>query len=201
MSDSLPPHARSGLDAQLEREWQQAVDAFQSYRSVAPEQRFRHLGRLFEQLTPWIERGIHAAVLHHFILLPKEMAVARMFAKTVRRDALPDSHTIFLIWVESHILRDVADPSDELGATNGASGEPSGAVQKRFNRLPFDDRSLLYLFMVEGCNLEDLNSNTGLPIPAARRRLAHIAEYFAGLDLPPGWVSPSTLADESNDEP
>lgn len=193
MSDSLPPNSRPGLEAQLEREWQQAVDAFQSYRSVAPEQRFQHLGRLFEHLAPWIERGIRAAVLHHFILLPTELAVARMFAKTVRRDSLPDSHTIFLIWVESHILRDVADPTDELGATNGASGEPSGAVQKRFNRLPYDDRSLLYLFMVERCNLEDLNTNTGLPIPAARRRLARIAKHFSGLALPPGWISPETV--------
>ena len=193
MSDPRPPDPRSGLDAQLESEWQEAVDAFESYRSVAPEHRFHHLGRLFEKLAPWLERGIQAAVLHHFILLPKELAVARLYAKSVRRDSLPDSYTIFLIWVESNILRDVADPTDELGATNGASGEPSGAVQKRFNRLPFEDRSLLYLFMVEGCNLEEVNANTGLPIPAAERRLAKIAKHFTGLTLPRGWVSPETI--------
>ena len=185
-----PPIPRSGVDAGLEREWQAVLDAFQAYRSVPPEQRFHHLGRLFEKVAPWLERGIQAAVLHHFVLLPKEMAVARLFAKTTRRDSLPDSYAIFLIWVESNILRDVADPRDELGAVNGASGEPSGELQKRFNRMPFDDRALLYLFMVERCNLEEVNTNTGIPVAHAQEQLARIAKRFSDLDLPRGWRRP-----------
>ena len=185
-----PPTPQSGVSAGLEREWQAALDAFQAFRSVAPEQRHHHLGRLFEKLAPWLERGIQAAVLHHFVLLPQELAVARLFAKTVRRDGLPDSYAIFLIWVESNILRDVADPQDELGATNGASGEPSGELQKRFNRFPFDDRALLYLFMVEGCNLEEVNSNIGIPIAHAQKRLDAMGAFLRDVDLPRGWQRP-----------
>jgi len=193
---SKPPviQSRDSLGHRLQEEWSETSTAYQAFLHVPPRERFQHLGALFEHLCPWIERAIRAVTIRHFILLPTEMAVARLFAKTCRRENLPKSHVIYQIWVESSILRDVANPKDELGATNGAAGEPSAHLQQRFNRLPYADRALLYLYMVERCSVREVSGYTGIPQAYAMENLGRIwAEVQDGLsehDLPGGWKAP-----------
>jgi len=193
---SKPPVISSlePLESRLQEEWSATSEAYQAFLSVPGRKRFKHLGALFEHLCPWIERAIRGVTMRHFILLPTEMAVARLFAKTCRRENLPQSHLIYQIWVESSILRDVANPTDELGATNGAAGEPGARLQQRFNRLPYADRALLYLYMVERCSVREVSGYTGIPQAYAMQNLGRIWELVrVGLsqqDLPRGWKPP-----------
>ncbi|MHC4379727.1 MAG: hypothetical protein ACYSU1_01370 [Planctomycetota bacterium] len=193
---SKPPltQPREFLSHRLEEEWERTFQAYQAFLEVPARRRFEHLGTLFEQLCPWIERAIRSVTIRHFILLPTEMAVARLFAKSCRRENLPQSHVIFQIWLESSILRDVADPQDELGATNGAAGEPNALLQRRFNRLPYADRALLYLYMVERCSVREVSGYTGIPQAYAVENLGRIwAQVHEGVseeELPRGWQAP-----------
>lgn len=193
---SKPPviQSRDPLGQRLQEEWSVTSEAYRAFLSVPARQRFQHLGALFEKLCPWIERAIRGVTMRHFILLPTEMAVARLFAKTCRRENLPKSHVIYQIWVESSILRDVANPKDELGATNGAAGEPGARLQQRFNRLPYADRALLYLYMVERCSVREVSGYTGIPQAYAMEHLGRIwTQVQEGLgehDLPGGWKAP-----------
>ncbi|MFK5955724.1 MAG: hypothetical protein QM477_04670 [Planctomycetota bacterium] len=193
----IPPPETLG--SRLQEEWSATFKAYQTYLNVPARQRFEHLGALFEHLCPWIERAIAGVTMRHFILLPTEMAVARLFAKTCRRENLPQSHVIYQIWVESSILRDVADPGDELGATNGAAGEPGARLQQRFNRLPYADRALLYLYMVERCSVREVSGYTGIPQAYAMENLGRIWEQVQGglseQDFPTGWKAPLLGAD------
>lgn len=194
MSRKEAPQKPSFLDHRLAEEWQATRRQHQAFLDVPPPQRFHYLGKLFELLCPWIEKAIQGVTMRHFILLPTEMVVARMFAKSCRRDNLPSSHVIFQIWIESIILRDVANPSNELGAINGASGEPSALLQQRFNRLPLEDRALLYLYMVERCSVSEVSNYTGIPRMAAAANLSRIWQLVQSgpidLQLPRGWRTP-----------
>lgn len=182
------------LEQRLQSDWDQTYQAYQDFLQVPERHRFQHLGSLFEVLYPWIERGVRSLTVRHFILLPTEMAVARLFAKTCRRENLPKSHVIYQIWVESSLLRDVANPKDELGSTNGAAGEPSARLQHRFNRLPYADRALLYLYMVERCSVREVSGYTGIPqsyaVESLGRIWARVQEGLSEQDVPRGWRSP-----------
>ncbi|TAH37026.1 MAG: hypothetical protein EYC70_08570 [Planctomycetota bacterium] len=178
----------------LVQEWEATLGVFRTFQTVAVHQRFQHLGLLFEHLAPWIERGIQGIALRYFILLPKELALARLFAKAARKEELPRTYEAFLLWVEGSILHDVTHPTDEIGATNCALGEPSPALQQRFNRLPFPERALLYLFMVERNSLAAVAERAGLSSQACAAALNRIWRKIAGEDasirLPLGWRAP-----------
>lgn len=194
MSPKDTPLKSSFLEQRLADEWQMACRHYQAFLDVPSRKRFHYLGKLFEHLCPWIEKAIRGVTMRHFILLPTEMVLARMFAKACKRESLPKSHVIFQIWIESIILRDVANPKNELGAINGASGEPSALLQKRFNRLCLQDRALLYLYMVEGCSVPEVSSYTGIPQITAVENLSRIWSEVQGseaaLELPRGWRAP-----------
>lgn len=193
---------RTHLAAQARdrRRWNVVLRAFRTFRTVPVERRFHHLGLLFEHLAPWIERGIRVAALRHFLLLPQEMVLARLFARAVRREELPASPEAFLFWVESQILEALADPRDELGAVNGAAGEPSAALQQRFNALPYRDRALLYLYMVEGFSHDQVAETFALPLPevgCALRRIWRQIQAEGPLALPRGWRLPGEAPGET----
>ncbi|HEX9794158.1 MAG TPA: hypothetical protein VGC54_09275 [Planctomycetota bacterium] len=179
---------------QLEQEWQAALAVFRAFRSVPPARRFHHLGLVFESLSHWIERAIRTVALRHFLLLPSEMVLARIFAKAARRRELHPGHEAFALWVESLILRDLADPTDELGAVNGAAGEPSARLQLHFNGLPYRERALLYLYMVERYSLREVADRTGMPAAEAAAQLNRVWDRIAhddpGVQLPLGWRAP-----------
>ncbi|MCP4092010.1 MAG: hypothetical protein GY747_01065 [Planctomycetes bacterium] len=194
MSPKDTPLKSSFLDQCLAEDWQATCRQYQAFLDVPSRKRFHYLGKLFEHLCPWIENAIRGVTMRHFILLPKEMVLARMFAKACKRESLPKSHVIFQIWIESIILRDVANPKNELGANNGASGEPSALLQQRFNRLCLEDRALLYLYMVERCSVAEVSSYTGIPQVTAVENLSRIWKQVQGsgaaLELPRGWRAP-----------
>jgi len=151
--------------------WQTALDHFHDYQVAAPAERVLSLGRLFELLAPWLERGIRSAALRHFLLLPTEMLMGRLFAQVVHRTDLPCRPATFLMWIEGTILRDVADPNSDLGVTNGAPGEPPAELQARFHSLPYAERALLYLAMIEGSDSQRVSERTGLGNDSLRQRL------------------------------
>ena len=184
----------------LVREWLLTKRAFQAFHSLPADERFRHLGKLFERLAPWIERGIRVATIRHFLVLPQEMVLARVFAKAAKRDALHDSHQSFGLWIESQILRDLADPVDQLGAVNGAAGEPSAELQQRFNDLPVADRALLFLYLGEGRSRPQVARATGMAgaeVDASLRRTwRRLTSGLPELRLPQGWKEPDFFLDE-----
>jgi hypothetical protein len=159
---------------QFETEWAQARQVFHHFQTEDPARRVLVLGRLFEVLTPWLDRGIRTTVLRHFLLLPNEMVLARFFARAARRDTLHESYQAFLMWVESGILADLADSNDMLGCTNGAPGEPPAELQRKFNQLPHSDRALLYLYMIEGFDMKKVVRFTGIPSLTAASALDRI---------------------------
>jgi hypothetical protein len=61
------------LSLELERDWDYTLRAFEAYRELPPHKRYRALTKLFEKICPWIERGIQAAVLNHFILVQTDL--------------------------------------------------------------------------------------------------------------------------------
>jgi len=187
--------------AEDQRTWRTVLRAFRTFRTVPIERRFHHLGLLFEHLAPWIERGIRTAALRHFLLLPQEMVLARLFARAVRREELPDAPEAFLFWVESQILDALADPRDELGTVNGVAGEPGAELQRRFNALPYRDRALLYLYMVEGFSHDQVAETFALPLPevgCALRRIWRQLRAAGPLSLPRGWQLPAETEEESH---
>ncbi|KAA3608632.1 MAG: sigma-70 family RNA polymerase sigma factor [Planctomycetota bacterium] len=120
--------------------------------------------------------------------------MARIFALTARRKKLPQSHETFQLWVESVILQGLTDPTDELGVVNGAQGEPSGELQQQFNNLPYQERALLYLYMVERYSLHDVSKYTGIPVRQAAQALnriwSRISERGSKISFPLGWQRP-----------
>ena len=175
----------------FQEEWAEVQKVFTSFQEEDPVRRIQILGRLFEVLSPWIERGIRTTVLHHFLLLPTEMVLARIFAKAARRNSMPESYQGFLMWIESRILEDLADADNSLGATNGAYGEPPAVLQKRFNALPFSDRALLYLYMIEGFDVPEVVKYTGIPSKTAASALDRVWIAIGGNEedsrIPDSW--------------
>jgi DNA-directed RNA polymerase specialized sigma24 family protein len=162
------------LERQRRREaasWQATRAQFRDYQVAEPVQRVQLLGQLFEALCPWLERGIRSTALRHFLLLPTEMLLGRLFAEVVHRAELPSRPATFLMWVEGTILRRVADPNSDLGVTNGAPGEPPAELQARFHSLPYAERAVLYLAMMEGCDSQRVAERTGLAPKTLQQRL------------------------------
>lgn len=178
----------------LVREWLLTRRAFEAFQHLPPGDRPTHLGKLFERLSPWIQRGVRVATMRHFLVLPEEMLLARLFALAARRDDLHGSHEAFGLWIESRILRDLADPEDQLGVVHGASGEPSPELQQRFNGLPVSERALLYLYLVEKRNLPQVARITGISRReiegALRRAWCKLTRGIPELKLPRGWRAP-----------
>lgn len=207
---ATPPSVRKdppfdlSLDRQqdLRREWETTLNVYRAFQGLEARRRFHHLGLLFERLLPWLERSIRSVVLQHFLVLPTETLVARLFARAARLEVLPESHEAFLIWVEAQILQDLADPAGRQGLVGGAQNEPSPELQRRFNALSFGDRALLFLYLVEGLSLARLAAHTGVPVPTAVRSLKRswrqIGSGRPPFVLPEGWRRPerSILATE-----
>jgi hypothetical protein len=190
------PGTRTILDQQQKRfvaEWRDLLATFRDYQVSPPENRVNLLGDLFEKCSPWIERGVRSTSMRHFLLLPTEMLVARLFARVAHRDDLPDHHGAFLMWIEGNILTDLADPSDDLGVCNGAPGEPPAELQQKFNNLPFSDRALFYLYMVEDFDAAALADKTGMPKPKLSQALQQVwrqLEKESEGPLPGQWKPP-----------
>lgn len=175
------PHSDPIRDLERQRRrqadsWQRTLACFHDYLASPPDHRVHVLGRLFEVLSPWLERGIRSTALRHFLLLPTELLLGRLFAEAVHREDLPTSPATFLIWVEGTILRQIADPRSDLGLSNGAPGEPPAALQARFHALPYAERAVLYLAMIEGSQSPRVAERTGLAPDNLQRRLDAIWE-------------------------
>lgn len=181
----------------LKREWEATCNIFRAFHGLPPHRRFHHLGLLFESVVPWLERGIRVVVLRHFLVLPQETLVARLFARAARLEELPGSHEGFLLWVEAMILKDLAEPCEARPLVSGAQGEPSVELQRSFNALPLGDRAILYLFVVEGLSLAEIASRTKIPvktmIQSLKRGWGQICEDGRPVRLPHGWRSPENL--------
>ncbi len=193
------PGMRTLIDLHQKRflkEWREVLGTFRDYQVSPPEQRVQLLGSLFQKCTPWIERGVRSTALRHFLLLPTEMLVARLFARVAHKDQLPDGHAAFLMWVEGSILTDLADPSDELGVCNGAPGEPPAALQEQFNSLPYTDRALFYLYMIEDFDESTLAYKTGISKPKLSQLLTqvwrHLEKEAGSEQMPSQWRPPSS---------
>jgi len=177
--------------AALAREWRVTSRVFHAFHGLPAERRYHHLGLLFEKLIPWLERGILGVTLRHFLLLPKEAVLAGLFARAARKPRLPRSYEPFLLWVESVILADLTDPSGQMEVVSGAQGEPSPELQRRFNRIPREERALLYLYMVEGLSLSEVGEYAGFSessaLQALRKAWQRVEGPEGGVILPPGW--------------
>jgi hypothetical protein len=181
----------------LVREWLLTRRAFEAFHHLLPAQRHGHLGRMFERLAPWIQRGVRVVAMRHFLVLPEELLLARVFARAMRRDRLHDTHPSFALWIEASVLRDLADPADQLGVVHGASGEPSPLLQRRFNSLASADRALLFLYLVEGRDRAQVARATGIPADDVTLSLSRawntLTDGVARLDLPRAWRRPDFL--------
>ncbi len=177
--------------AALAREWRVTCRIFHAFHGLPAERRYHHLGLLFEKLIPWLERGILGVTLRHFLLLPKEAVLAGLFARAARKPRLPRSYEPFLLWVESVILADLTDPSGQMEVVGGAQGEPSPELQRRFNRLPREERALLYLYMVEGLSPSEVGEYAGFSessaLEALRKAWKRVEGPEGGVILPPAW--------------
>lgn len=192
------PGPQTFLDQHQQRfaaEWRELLATFRDFQVSPPAQRVQMLGVLFERCSPWIERAIRSTSMRHFLLLPTEMLVARIFARVAHREQLPDHHGAFLMWVEGSILTDLADPSDDLGVCNGAPGEPPAELQQQFNNLPYAERALFYLYMMEDYDAAALAHKTGVPQPKLSQALQQVwrqLEKDADGNLPGHWRPPTS---------
>lgn len=196
MTRTPPPPAGPSGRAPLDARWQRVRRSFRTWQDASPAERPALLDDLFQELVPILEDAAGAVALRHFLLFPAETAVARLFALAVRRDRLPTSRLVFQLWVESSLLRALADPGDPLGATDGKPEEASGPLQQRFNGLPQEQRMLLYLYLVEGCTLLELANGIGLPAGLVRGEIALAwGRLRAGerLPLPASWGAQERL--------
>lgn len=187
------PQSESAKAAALEQAWLQVHLAFSAFEHAKLRERSPRLGDLFTALSPLLEQAIHQVALRHFLLLPFEMALARLFTRCVKRGKLPHSRLMFQLWVESTLLCALADPSDALGSTNGAPGEPCGELQTRFNRLRQADRALLYLYLVEGCSVAEVVHFSGIPqikVVADLRRMWRLLQQGGAVPFPDSWHYP-----------
>lgn len=178
------------LTSDLSRDWEFTLAAFESYRELPPHKKYRALGKLFEKLCPWIERGIQATVVSQFVLVPTEQVISRLFAQTTQKEALPKSYLLFLYWVESSVMRSLVNPAERYGVVAQTIGEPSVALCEKFNQLPFFDRSLLYLYVIENCTAAEVCDNAGVAYP---RLLEDLPKLWAGVSaaVPPSHVPKS----------
>jgi hypothetical protein len=168
--DSAPEPKRPRLKLQrltsdLSRDWEFTLSAFESYRELPPHKKYRALGKLFEKLCPWIERGIQAAVVSQFVLVPTEQVISRLFARTTQKESLPKSYLLYLYWVESSVMRSIVSADEKFTVVAQTVGEPSVALCERFNQLTFIDRAMLYLYVVESCSVADVCDHTGIAYP------------------------------------
>ncbi|RMH03895.1 MAG: hypothetical protein D6702_04555 [Planctomycetota bacterium] len=186
----------------LVREWLITRRAFEAFQNLPAQERYRYLGKLFERLAPWIDRGIRLTTMRHFLILPHEMVLARVFARAAKRKELHSTHQAFGLWIESQILQDLADPTDRLGVTHGASGEPSAELQQKFNSLPASDRAILYLHLVEKRNMAQVSRATGVPkeeVEDTLRRIWRVlTRDMSDLRLPKGWRYPEFFQPDSS---
>lgn len=183
----------SAKTAAFEQAWQEVHLAHEAFVKAEVRERSARLGELFTALSPLLEQAIHQVALRHFLLLPLEMALARLFARTIRRGQLPQSRLMYQLWVESSLLQALADPSDALGSTNGAPGEPSGELQVRFHRLRQADRALLFLYLVEGCSVQEVVQFSGIPqtkVVADLRRVWRLLQRGGSVPFPESWHYP-----------
>jgi hypothetical protein len=149
--------------ASREATWSEVTAQHYRFSSAHCEHRFGLLGEFFEVLVPWLERGIRGTLHKHFLVLPEELLVARLFAAAARRDQLHATDKQFLQWIESQVLASLANPADELGSIRCAYGTPDLRLQYHFNRLPKSERALLFLFMVEHFDVARLAKETTIP--------------------------------------
>lgn len=162
------------LSLELERDWDFTLRAFEAYRELPPHKRYRALPKLFEKICPWIERGIQASVLNHFILVQTETVVASLYGQVSQREALPRSHILFQHWVESYVGRVAAKGVEACSVTPSTPGEPSAAFCDRFNRMPYQQRMMLYMYMVERCTITEICECTGTPYPEVLRAVPRL---------------------------
>ena len=168
-----------------EEAWRQTRQVFRSFQGAPAARRMEGLAALYDHLFPWVERGVTAAVARHFLLLPREITVARVLARAVRRRELPAHPSVFLLWVEAEVLAGVSEESGAPGtAVSCAEGDPSPRLRAWFHGLPARDRALAWMLLVEGRQPAAAAALLGLPPLRLQRRLQEIEERMreAGLD-------------------
>lgn len=189
-----PRHRLQRLSQDLIREWEYTRAAFDAYRELPPHRKYRALGKVFEKICPWIERGIQATVLNQFVLLPTEQVVSRMFASTVQKEALPRSYLLYMYWIESSIMRSLVVPTERYVVVKQTIGEPSVALCERFNKMHLIDRAILYLFAVEGCTPTEVCDNTGVPYAKLLEDLPKLWDALTAeaspSEIPKHWIVP-----------
>ncbi len=194
---TTPPRSRQRLQRltlELQRDWEITLRAFLEYRDLPPHKKYRALGKLFERICLWIERGAQSTVLNQFVLLPTEQVLSRMFARTTQKEALPNSFLLYLYWIESSIMRGLATPNERFIVVKQTPGEPSVVLCEKFNQMNFLDRSVLYLYVVEKCTPTEVSDNTGIPFPQVIESLPALWEHVAADEpksqIPAGWQLP-----------
>ena len=182
------------LSLELERDWDYTLRAFEAYRELPPHKRYRALTKLFEKVCPWIERGIQAATLNHFVLVQTESVIASLYAQAAQREALPRSHMLFQHWVESYAVRIAGQGLAANSVTRQTPGEPSAEFCDRFNRLHYHERAIMYMYMVEKCTITEVCDNGGFPYPTVLRAVPQIWATLKGQDkvvaIPRDWKIP-----------
>jgi|GEM_PF-1121904 DNA-directed RNA polymerase specialized sigma24 family protein len=193
---SFIPTKAESRQQRLSDEWAEMRKTYLSFTRSIPKQRVERLGLVFETIEPWLSRGIRTTMLRHFLVLPHEMLIARLFAKAVRRERIAPSHTSFLMWVESYILEGLADPSDALGVSVSAANEPHPELQYHFNKLAPVDRGLLYLYMIEQYSLPEVAKYVGAPAEEIGNHLldlwSKLEKKIANVPLPRDWRLPNS---------
>jgi hypothetical protein len=187
------------LALELDRDWGVTVRLFDQYRDLAPHRRFRALGELFERLCPWIERGLHSVAWNNFVLIPTEQAVSRAFAHTTQKESLPRSYVLYIHWIESMAMRGLARREEAFVPERDTPGDPGARICARFNSLPYNERQLLYLYVVEGCSATEVADNTGMPYPyileTVPRLWDRVAHGEPRTKIPVKWQIPITGPD------
>lgn len=185
-----------------ERQWAEARQAFQAFRALAPEQRPRHTGLLLQHLSAWLLEGIRQFARRYYLLVPTAAALARLFAHSTQLERFPASAEDFLLWTESHLLCHLDDLVREQMQAPDRPSEPPGAFLQSFNRLPFQERALLYLFLVEGESVQALAQRLQMSPLAATAAIARLWSKTAAsvphLELPARWQRPDAPAQPSS---
>lgn len=187
------------LASELQRDWGVTLRIFNDYRELPPHRRYRALGQLFERLCPWIERGIHAVTWSHFVLIPTEQALARVFAHTTQKEALPKSYVLYLRWIESIVMRGLVKEDECFTPEKHTPGDPGARLCARFNSLALRERELLYLYLVEGCSPTEVSDNLGISYPQALEAIPKLWARIQGTEprsmIPTTWQIPHVDAD------
>lgn len=197
----LPPHRedlsveRAGPERRARREaWQAARSAFVAFWTLPAAERLAGVGRLLEQLAPWIERAIRDVSRRYFLLVPHRELIPRLFVQILQRDALPDTPEAFLLWGEAAVLSSLGEAGTARPAACASAGGAPAPAWRRFNALPFRQRALLYLYLVEKKGLADVAEEAGVTVAATAAALARAWCELTGPDaahsLPEGWLPP-----------